>query len=95
MSKVTGKLQLTLPKTIADRYGIRPGDEVEWSAGSDSLRLIPPAHRRRTLSRAERLAIFDASTHRQKRRQAALPRTQSASSRGWKREDLYKRAGSR
>ena len=32
MSKVTSKLQVTLPKTIADRYGIQPGDEIEWSA---------------------------------------------------------------
>jgi AbrB family looped-hinge helix DNA binding protein len=28
MAKVTSKLQLTLPKAIADRHGIRPGDEV-------------------------------------------------------------------
>jgi len=27
---VTSKLQLTVPQAIADQYGIRPGDEVEW-----------------------------------------------------------------
>ena len=28
MAKVTSKLQLTLPKAIADQYKIRPGDEL-------------------------------------------------------------------
>ena len=28
MAKVTSKLQLTVPKAIADQYGIRPGDEL-------------------------------------------------------------------
>jgi bifunctional DNA-binding transcriptional regulator/antitoxin component of YhaV-PrlF toxin-antitoxin module len=28
MSKVTSKLQVTLPKAIADRYSIAPGDEI-------------------------------------------------------------------
>ncbi|MEK7258043.1 MAG: SUMF1/EgtB/PvdO family nonheme iron enzyme, partial [Bacteroidota bacterium] len=30
MAKVTSKLQVTVPKIIADQYGIRPGDEIEW-----------------------------------------------------------------
>jgi bifunctional DNA-binding transcriptional regulator/antitoxin component of YhaV-PrlF toxin-antitoxin module len=29
MSKVTSKLQLTVPKAIADQYGIRPG--MSWN----------------------------------------------------------------
>jgi AbrB family looped-hinge helix DNA binding protein len=29
MGKVTSKLQVTVPKAIAQRYGIRPGDEIE------------------------------------------------------------------
>ena len=40
MSKVTSKLQLTVPKAIADKYGIRPGDELDWVAAGDSIR--PP-----------------------------------------------------
>lgn len=27
MARVTSKLQLTLPKAVADKHGIRPGDE--------------------------------------------------------------------
>ena len=30
MAKVTSKFQVTVPKTIADRYSIGPGDEIEW-----------------------------------------------------------------
>jgi AbrB family looped-hinge helix DNA binding protein len=30
MSKVTSKLQVTIPKALAVKYGIRPGDEVRW-----------------------------------------------------------------
>ncbi|PZP64635.1 MAG: AbrB family transcriptional regulator, partial [Azospira oryzae] len=29
MAKVTSKLQVTLPKALAQRYRIRPGDEIE------------------------------------------------------------------
>ena len=30
MSKVTSKLQVTVPKAAAERYGIRPGDAIDW-----------------------------------------------------------------
>ena len=36
MAKVTSKLQVTVPKAIADRFGIRPGDEIEFMPGEDS-----------------------------------------------------------
>ncbi len=42
MAKVTSKLQVTVPKAIADRYGIRPGDEIEWVAAGDTIRVLPP-----------------------------------------------------
>ena len=42
MAKVTSKLQLTVPKAIADRYGIRPGDELDWVPAGDAIRVIPP-----------------------------------------------------
>ena len=32
MPKVTSKLQLTVPKAIADQYGIRPGNELQLLA---------------------------------------------------------------
>lgn len=33
MSKITSKYQVTVPKKIAEAYGIRPGDEIEWGRG--------------------------------------------------------------
>jgi len=28
---VTSKLQLTVPKAIADQFGLKPGDELQWT----------------------------------------------------------------
>jgi bifunctional DNA-binding transcriptional regulator/antitoxin component of YhaV-PrlF toxin-antitoxin module len=36
---VTFKLQLTVPKAIADQYGICPGDELEWIPAGESIRV--------------------------------------------------------
>ena len=30
MAKVTSKLQVTVPKALAERYGIRPGDDIRF-----------------------------------------------------------------
>jgi len=43
MAKVTTKLQLTLPKRLAERCGISPGDEVEFAAAGDIIHLIAAA----------------------------------------------------
>jgi AbrB family looped-hinge helix DNA binding protein len=93
MSKVTSKLQVTIPKAIAERYGIKPGDEIEFEPAGDLIRVIPPGGRRRPrLSVEERLRLFDEATERQRRRQAKmkLPAKPPAE-RDWKREDLYRR----
>ena len=91
MAKVTSKLQVTLPKALADRYGIRPGDDIEWVAAGDSIRIVPSGRAvSPALDPTLRLKLFDAATERQRRRQARrkLP---VARDRGWKREDLYRR----
>lgn len=36
-TRVTEKGQVTIPKEIRDRAGIRPGDEIEWSEADGSL----------------------------------------------------------
>ena len=91
MSKVTSKLQVTLPKAIADRFGIRPGDQIEWETAGDAIRIHLPS-RTSTLDRAARLRLFDQGTQRQRERETRheTPR-QSGSDRGWSREDLYER----
>jgi bifunctional DNA-binding transcriptional regulator/antitoxin component of YhaV-PrlF toxin-antitoxin module len=96
MPKVTSKLQLTVPKAIADLYGICPGDELEWIPAGESIRVElgrPQAQAGHELTAEERVALFDAGMERVDRLQAAelkknrgkpVPRD-----RGWTREDLY------
>ena len=40
MAKVTSKLQLTLPKAIADQYKIRPGDDLDWLPAGEAIRVV-------------------------------------------------------
>ena len=90
MSKVTSKLQVTIPKAIAEQYGIKPGDEIEFRPAGQSIRIITPRGRTAgRLSLEERLRLFDASIERQRKREKHMklpsePRTE----RDWKREDL-------
>jgi bifunctional DNA-binding transcriptional regulator/antitoxin component of YhaV-PrlF toxin-antitoxin module len=107
MAKVTSKLQLTVPKAIADQYAIRPGDNLEWVPAGDSIRVIPsnsPRKGRHLRTVEERLKLFDQATMRQRAREAnPLPVEASAeqvlkpheAERGWRREDLYIRGRTR
>lgn len=47
MSKVTSKLQVTLPKVLAEQLGIKPGDEIDWEIAGDVMRVIPAAKKQR------------------------------------------------
>jgi AbrB family looped-hinge helix DNA binding protein len=94
MSKVTSKLQVTIPKAIADRHGVRPGDEVRFVSAGDTIRLERPQSAK-SLSVAERLRLFDAATRRQRKRDAAWGRIPTPKDRGWTREELYTRGRSR
>ena len=90
MSKVTSKYQVSIPKALAEKIGIRVGDELAWedAAGTLRARVATAAKVRMTLR--ERLRLFDAATARQeeRERQRRLPRGKG---RGWTREDLYTR----
>ena len=97
MSKVTSKLQVTFPKAIAEQYGIKPGDEIEFRASGETIRIIPPRGRvAGRLSVEERLRLFDEATARQREREKhmKLP-AEPPAERDWKREDLYDRGKSR
>lgn len=96
MSKVTSKLQVTIPKTIADLYGIRPGDEIEWEPAGAFIRVVPPRRQARPLKRSDRLRYFDEATARQQAREEAFPVLKTpATDRGWTREELYVRGSAR
>jgi AbrB family looped-hinge helix DNA binding protein len=97
MPKVTSKLQLTVPKKIADQYGIRPGDELEWIPAGESIRVELVGRKAKAgheLTTEEKLALFDEGTKRLRQREHALlngrPRPEpETSGRGWTREELY------
>ena len=96
MAKVTSKLQVTVPKAVADRLGIRPGDEIDWRVEGYTARvwLVRAASR----DIAERLAVFDEATRRQDERNRAWQKAHQAkrvAGRGWTREELYTRGRAR
>ncbi len=92
MSKVTSKLQVTVPKALADRYGIVPGDEIEWEAAGDVIRVVP-SPRAGVRDRSARQRLFDKATERQRARE--LGQAAEAADRGWRREELYERKPAR
>jgi AbrB family looped-hinge helix DNA binding protein len=94
MAKVTSKLQVTVPKAVANRYGIRPGDEIEWVAAGETIRVVPRGKRPQTLTVSERLRRFDLATARAGRRRAPS-RLRAGEDRGWTREELYRRGRAR
>jgi AbrB family looped-hinge helix DNA binding protein len=97
MAKVTSKLQLTIPKAVADQYKIRPGDELDWLPAGDSIRVVKRAElsEERSLTTEQRLRLFDQATARQEKRNTTFRKKHGLrgepSDRGWTREDLYDR----
>lgn len=92
MSKITSKLQVTIPKALAERYGIKPGDDVRFEDAGEVVRLVPagagtPA---RGLDMDARLRLFDAATARQRSRETDR-QLRPAKARDWTREELYRR----
>lgn len=94
MAKVTSKLQVTVPKAVADRFGIRPGDDIEWIVDGTGIRVVRETDRR-PLPVADRLKVFDEATTRQQARNRAWRRRHQvpsgAEERGWTREEVYTR----
>jgi AbrB family looped-hinge helix DNA binding protein len=88
MSKVTSKFQISIPKVLAERIGIRVGDELEWEEAAGVLRARAATRPKAGFPVSERLRLFDAATARQEARERAhrLPHDKT---RGWTREDLY------
>ena len=93
---MTSKRQVSIPKAIADRYGIAPGDEIEWIPAEDSVRVVRVGPGERgPLDTETRLQIFDQATARQRERDATCRSSRSPRQRGWTRDELYGRARAR
>ena len=74
MPRITSKLQITIPKRLAEQVGLAPGDEVEFLAAGDGIRMVPAGKSKvGGLSTAERLRLFRAATERQQARDKARP----------------------
>jgi bifunctional DNA-binding transcriptional regulator/antitoxin component of YhaV-PrlF toxin-antitoxin module len=95
MSKVTSKRQVTIPKSVATRYGIVPGAEIRWIPAGDEIRVVPEGADLRTrLTPAARLELFDRATARRDQRTRETPPS-PALDRGWSRDELHDRGRSR
>lgn len=89
MSKVTSKLQVTLPKAIAQRHHITAGSEIEFESSGSVIVLRPSAAAAR-LSTQERLRLFDAVSEWSASR--PVQPEPADTRRDWTRDELYDRA---
>ena len=80
---------MTLPRAVATRYGIEPGDEIEFMAAGDGIRILTGAQRTSQADREQRLELFDATTARLRGRVVRVLKV--AEGRGWTRDELYGR----
>ena len=94
MAKISSKYQVTVPKVIAERYKIRPGDDIDWVAAGDVIRVIPAGQQVAAEDQESRLRCFDQATERHRRRPSP-PQARPPHDRAWKREDLDRRGRSR
>ena len=90
MAKITSKYQVTVPRKIADKYNIRPGDNIDWLEAGEAIRVVPSGQHTIADDREARLRLFDQATERIRKR-ASVRNLRPPRSRGWKREDLYDR----
>jgi len=88
VSKVTSKNQVSIPKAIADRHGIKPGTELEFVSIGNAIRVTKKAGSRRHMSLEERAKIFDQILKRIEARKGR-GEVKRSKERGWSREELY------
>ena len=92
MAKITSKLQLTLPKRLAEQHGLAPGDEVRFESVAGVIRMVPAGTPPDVLGMDERLRLFNEASRRISQRSRGLPEmTAPSSGRGWTRDELYER----
>ena len=98
---MTSKLQLTVPKVIAEKYGIRPGDELEWTPAGESIRVrLVKSDAKTDLNIEQGVALFDENTKwlddlqaEELRYWKSNERRITRENRGWTREELYEDRG--
>ena len=95
MSRVTSKLQVTIPKAIAEAHEITPGSDIVFESAGDTIRvrLVTAAHESGTPDVDLRLKMFDEATlrHLESRQRILNTLGEAGGDRRWRREDLYDR----
>ncbi len=92
MAKITTKLQVTLPKRLAEKHGIAPGDEVQFQSVAGVIRMVPAGTPPDLLGLDERLRLFDDASRRISQRLRQLSKSAvKPAGRGWTRDELYER----
>jgi bifunctional DNA-binding transcriptional regulator/antitoxin component of YhaV-PrlF toxin-antitoxin module len=92
VAKITSKLQVTIPKALAERYGLTPGREIAFLPAGDAIRVVPEGRSQASAGDVGvRLELFDQATRRQRARDVKRRAKRPPSSRGWRREQLYTR----
>lgn len=82
---------MSVPKALADQYGIEPGDDLVWEPAGEALRVrLAEPRTVYAVDGRERLRLFDAASRRQVERQAGR-KLRAPSDRGWARDALYDR----
>ena len=98
---MTSKLQVTIPKVVADAHGIKPGAELSFESTGDVIRIhvVGEAERVAPDDLEQRLASFDRATARQAERNRWFRKHHreliEPVDRGWRREELYDRGVAR
>jgi len=95
MSRITSKLQVTIPKAVAQAFGLGPGSEITWVPAGRAIRVVPAGDADQAPGLAARLKLFDQATERQRRRQSVRSPRSAGSARGWTRDELYTRGRAR
>ncbi len=94
VSRVTSKLQVTLPKAIADAHNIRSGSEIQFESGIDCVRIVV-GKSGSELSLEEKLRLLKEARIRQQLRNKKFRHPTKPVRRGWRRDDLYERGTTR
>jgi bifunctional DNA-binding transcriptional regulator/antitoxin component of YhaV-PrlF toxin-antitoxin module len=90
-TKVTSELQVTIPKVIAEHYGIAPGQEIEWLHAGDAIRVVPQSAAGRARDRQVQLGCSTRQQPASARQSARPVQGEQSKDRGWRREDLHER----
>lgn len=93
MAKVTSKYQISIPKALAERVGIRVGDELDWENAAGTLRVRIATAAKTRLSVRERLRLGDVMQPAGKLVLPVRERLHPAAQRGELRHQRIERAG--